>query len=72
MRAQQDRDAEAEELFRATIALARESDFPILEIQPLERLVSFMRERGREAEAAPYEARLAELVPPESSTARIA
>ena len=72
VRAAQDRDAEAEELFRATIALARDSDFPILEIQPLERLVRFLQERGREAEAASYEERLAELVPPDSSTARIA
>lgn len=72
VRAAQGRDAEAEELFRATIAQARESDFPILEIEPLERFARMLHERGREAEAAPYEARLAELVPPESSTARIA
>ncbi len=72
VRGGQGRDAEAEELFRATISTARESDFPILEVEPLGRFVAFLRERGRDAEASPYEARLAELVPPEWSTARIA
>ncbi len=72
VRAVQSRDAEAEELFHEAIALARESDFPILEVEPLERLVSLLRNRGREADAAPYESRLAELVPPAASTARIA
>ena len=72
VRAAQGRDGEAEELFHATLALARDSSFPILEIDPLQRFVRFLRARGRDAEAAPYEARLLELVPPSSSTARIA
>ena len=72
VRAGQGRDGEAEELFDETIRLARESAFPILEVEPLERFIRFLQERGREADAAPYEARLAELAPPSSSTARIA
>jgi len=72
VRAAQGRDGEAEELFHVTLALARDSGFPILEIDPLERFVRFLHDRGRDAEASPYEARLLELVPPPSSTARIA
>jgi hypothetical protein len=71
VRAAQGRDAEAEELFQATIALARASDFPILEVEPLERIAGFLRKRGREVDAANYEARLEEQTPPHS-TARIA
>lgn len=72
VRAGQGRDAEAEELYRSTIGLARGSAFPILEIEPLERFIRFLQERGRDADAVPYEERLAELAPPPSSTARIA
>jgi tetratricopeptide (TPR) repeat protein len=72
VRASQGRDDEADELFRETIEVARASDFPILEVEPLERYVTFLRDRVREDEAARYEARLFELVPPDSSTARIA
>jgi hypothetical protein len=43
------------------------------EIEPLERLRNFLRDRGREDDAEQYEARLAALYPPPStSTARIA
>jgi class 3 adenylate cyclase/tetratricopeptide (TPR) repeat protein len=73
VRAAQERDEEAEETFRAAIELARESDYKLFEMHPLEHLVDFLRERGREDEAGPYEARLAELSPPTAeSTARIA
>jgi class 3 adenylate cyclase/tetratricopeptide (TPR) repeat protein len=72
VRAAQGRDAEAEELFAKAISLARESAFLVLEIEPLERYAQFLRDRGREAEAARYEERLAELAPPPTSTARIA
>ena len=41
-------------------------------IEPLERLAAFLRDRGREDEAAPYFARLASLSPPPESTAKIA
>ena len=43
----------------------------MFEVEPLERLTNFLRDRGRADEAAPYEARLAELSPP-ARTARIA
>jgi hypothetical protein len=72
VRASQGRDDEADALFRETIEVARASDFPILEVEPLERYVGFLRDRVREDEVARYEARLFELVPPDSSTARIA
>jgi class 3 adenylate cyclase/tetratricopeptide (TPR) repeat protein len=72
VRAAQGRDAEAETLFGETIAHARGSEMPILELEPLERYVAFLRDRGREDEAVGYEVRLTELSPPASSTARIA
>ena len=72
VRAVQGRDAEAEELFREMLAQARASEFRVLEVEPLERYVAFLRERGRDADAAPYVARLEELDAPISSTARIA
>jgi class 3 adenylate cyclase/tetratricopeptide (TPR) repeat protein len=72
VRAAQQRDHEAEHDFRSALALARESEFKVLEIEPLERLVQFLEDRGRENEATVYKVRLAELSPPPSSTARIA
>jgi len=72
VRAAQGRDREAEELFAEALALARDSEFPVLEIEPLERYAQFLRDRGRETEAASQEARLAELAPQASSAARIA
>jgi tetratricopeptide (TPR) repeat protein len=72
VRAAQARDGEAEELFASAIALAREREYKVIEIEPLERFVQFLHERGRENDAVGYEVRLAELSPPPSSTARIA
>ncbi len=73
VRAAQGRDDEAEELFRSALALARAGNFEVFEIEPLERLTDFLRDRGRDDDTAPYEARLAELVPPApTSTERIA
>ncbi len=63
VRAAQGRDDEAEELFRTALALAEEGGFKVVEIEPLELLVRFLRERGRSNEAASYEERLAELSP---------
>ena len=72
VRQQQGRDDEAEQLYDSALELARESDFKVLELEPLERIVRFLRERGRESDAGAYEARLAALAPPPpSSTARI-
>jgi tetratricopeptide (TPR) repeat protein len=72
VRAAQGRDDEAEELFLSAIELTREGNAKAWEIEPLERLVTFLRDRGREDDAGPYEARLAELSPPRESTAKIA
>ena len=71
VRAAQGRDAEAEELFRSVFALTREGGFEVFELEALERFASFLRDRGREDEAATYEARLSELAPA-TNTARIA
>jgi class 3 adenylate cyclase/tetratricopeptide (TPR) repeat protein len=69
----QGRDDEAEDLFRSAIDLARESDLRIAELHPLEHLVAFLHDRGRDDDAAVYEARTAELLPAEPSrTERIA
>jgi tetratricopeptide (TPR) repeat protein len=71
VRAAQGRDSEAEELFRSALALAEETEFKVLEIDPLERYARFLRERGRADEAAVYASRFAALAPV-TSTARIA
>jgi class 3 adenylate cyclase/tetratricopeptide (TPR) repeat protein len=72
VRAAQDRDDEAEQLFLDTLALTADGSVKVFEIEPLERYSAFLRDRGRDADAAPYEARLAELSPPPESTAKIA
>ena len=72
VRSAQDRDGEAEESYRTALSLAGERGYKVLEIEPLERYVKFLHERGRENDAVAYEVRLAELSPPPSSTARIA
>ena len=71
VRAAQGRDDEAEEQYLSALAIAQESDFKVLELEPLERLTAFLRDRGRPDEAAAYVRRSAELSPP-VSTARIA
>jgi tetratricopeptide (TPR) repeat protein len=73
IRAAQGRDNEAEELLRSAISLAEGSDYKLFELHPLERLADVLRGRGREDEAAVYEARMAELVASEPArTERIA
>ena len=71
VRSAQGRDAEAEELFRSALARAEETEFKVLEIEPLERYTRFLRERGRGGEAVTYASRLSVLTPP-TSTERIA
>ncbi|HEU5264834.1 MAG TPA: tetratricopeptide repeat protein, partial [Gaiellaceae bacterium] len=71
VRGVQGRDSEAEGLFHTALELTREGGFEVFEIEPLERLTRFLRDRGRADEAAPYEARLAELSSA-TRTARIA
>ncbi|HUF02033.1 MAG TPA: adenylate/guanylate cyclase domain-containing protein [Gaiellaceae bacterium] len=72
VRAAQQRDDEAEEILREMVALARKSNYRLYEQHPLERLIEFLRERGRADDASRYEARLAELSTPATSKARIA
>jgi tetratricopeptide (TPR) repeat protein len=66
----QGRDREAEELYRSALGQAQESEFKVLELEPLERFIGFLRERDDPDAASAYEARLAELSP--ESTAKIA
>jgi tetratricopeptide (TPR) repeat protein len=63
VRAAQTRDDEAQELYLAAIADAKESNYRVYELHPLEHLTAFLRARGRDEEAARYEARIAELSP---------
>jgi class 3 adenylate cyclase/tetratricopeptide (TPR) repeat protein len=63
VRGAQGRDEEAERLLReAQIALAA-TNFREIELDALEALVQFFRERGRDEEAAAFERRLLELAP---------
>ena len=71
VRTAQGRDEEAEALLKSALALAEETEFKVLEIEPLERYTRFLRERGRADDAAAYASRLSELTPP-TSTERIA
>jgi tetratricopeptide (TPR) repeat protein len=60
VRAAQGRDVEAEELFRSALEQAEDSSLRVTERETLERYARFLRERGRDDEAAPLEDRLAE------------
>ncbi len=72
VRAAQGRDDEAEELYRQAL-VGTKSGFALLELEVLERLVVFYRDRDRDDEAATCQARIAELVPSAPmSTERIA
>jgi len=68
VRAAQERDAEAEELYLSALAIAQESGYKVLELEPLERLTAFLRDRGRSDEAANYVRRTAELSPADRAT----
>ena len=73
VRGAQHRDDDAEKLFRSAIDLAHGSNMKLLELHPLEHYVVFLRSRDRDDDAAPYDARIAELAPAEPSrTERIA
>jgi len=72
VRQAQGRDREAEELYRSALGQAQESEFKVLELEPLERFIAFLRERDDHDAASAYGARLAELSPPPESTAKIA
>ena len=75
VRAAQGRDDEAERLLRSAVDGLHRSAFRSSEPEALRYLIAFLCERARADEAAPYEARLAELdvaAPPAESAARIA
>jgi len=61
IRAAQGRDDEAEQIFLSAVADARDSNLKLFELHPLEALAEFLRARGRDDDAAVYEARIAEL-----------
>ena len=67
----QDREDEAEALYLEALEICDEIDFLALEMDVLQSIVRFLEETGRNGKAAPYEERLAALVPAES-TAEIA
>jgi tetratricopeptide (TPR) repeat protein len=62
VRAAQGRDEEAEQLFCDALAGIKGTDFRRTELELLEALVGFLRERGRTEDAAAHEQRLAELL----------
>ena len=61
IRSAQGRDDDAEQIFLSAIADARDSNLKLFELHPLEGLTEFLRARGRDDDAAVYEARIAEL-----------
>ena len=72
VRAAQGRDEEAEELLRSALATAEQTDFREVQLSALEHLAHFLSERGRDEEAAPFEARREELRAASRSAAPIA
>jgi class 3 adenylate cyclase/tetratricopeptide (TPR) repeat protein len=73
VRAAQGRDDEAEELLREAVATVAGTHFRVHEYETLAPLAQFLRERGREEEAARVDARRAEIFPPfDKSAAPIA
>jgi class 3 adenylate cyclase/tetratricopeptide (TPR) repeat protein len=70
IRAGQGRAAEAEEHLRRALGEAEETEYRLLQREPLVYLAQFLRERGRDDEACALDERLAEF--PAASTARIA
>ena len=67
VRAAQGRDDEAELLLREAIDILAETEYRNVEPEPLAALARFLRERGRDDEAAAIEDRLDELLQPESA-----
>jgi class 3 adenylate cyclase/tetratricopeptide (TPR) repeat protein len=72
VRAAQGRDAEGEALLRNALAMLEPSGFYALETWIMSRLEQFLRERGRDEEAAAYRERLAELAPASALSAAFA
>jgi len=73
VRAAQDRDEEAEALFKEALAAVADTDFRNIEYEVLGPYAQFLRDRERDDEAERLEERLAELLPAaEKSSARMA
>jgi tetratricopeptide (TPR) repeat protein len=72
VRAAQGRDDEAEELLKEALTILEPSGFCGLETWIMTRLEEFLRERGRDDEAAAYRERLAELAPASALSAAFA
>ncbi len=71
VRAAQEQEEEAEALLVEALTISDEIDFKAYQAEVLERIIRFLGECGQDGKAAPYEERLAALVPAES-TAEIA
>ena len=67
VRAAQGRDADAESLFQEAVHIVRETEQCRVDFEVLPPYAQFLRERGREEEAAELEARLAELATPSAA-----
>jgi tetratricopeptide (TPR) repeat protein len=63
VRAAQGRDDEAETLLRDALDVLEGTELRLFSVEPLEALVGFLRDRGRDREAEPYARRLPELSP---------
>jgi class 3 adenylate cyclase/tetratricopeptide (TPR) repeat protein len=72
VRAAQGRDVDAEALLREALAMVEETGFSGIETWVMSRLEEFLRERGRDEEAAAYRARLAEFSPTTAVSAAFA
>ena len=72
VRAAQERDDEAEALLREALELIEPTDHRHQKADTLEALAQFLRDRGRDDEAADFEARRDELLAEASSAAQIA
>ena len=72
VRAAQGRDADAEALLREALAMVEATGFRGIETWVISRLEEFLRERGRDEEAAAYRARLAEFSPTTAVSAAFA
>jgi class 3 adenylate cyclase/tetratricopeptide (TPR) repeat protein len=67
VRAAQEQEEEAEALLVEALTISDEIDFKAVQAEVLQRIIRFLGECGQDGKAAPYEERLAALVPAEST-----
>jgi ATP/maltotriose-dependent transcriptional regulator MalT len=67
VRAAQGMESEAEQLFAEALELVSQTEFRRMDLDVLPPYVEFLRARGRDEEAAEFEARLAELASPSAA-----